>query len=262
MHALLNFVNNRRKKKLKEMRGKRQSHESELPHCDHGNNNKKNEGNYLENKLLPFASQLKNNKSKKWPVAEHLNTHINHKNSYTAPWQCIATVQNFSQGERRQKNTLLLLTPASHFGLQRFWSAAGHVSAVFREMTCLRTNTAMFCSTAAPSIPAQFLFNPFLPSLTLTHCNRELTPSTMLSHCSASHKPRQIRPAFSRANTLTPRLIWLLNHVMALDERGAGKRRKVMWGRGRCCCTKKKRKKKAPSPFHLIYYNVRHSLHT
>lgn len=74
----------------------------------------------LLKKQLPFASQLKNNKSQKWPVAEHLNTHINHKNSYTAPWQCIATVQNFSQGERRQKNTLLLLTPASHFGLQRF----------------------------------------------------------------------------------------------------------------------------------------------
>lgn len=100
-------------------------------------------------------------------------------------------------------------------------------------MTCLRTNTAMFCSTAAPSIPAQFLFNPFLPSLTLTHCNRELTPSTILSHCSASHKPRQIRPAFSRANTLTPRLIWLLKHVMALNKHGAGKRRKVIWGRGR-----------------------------
>lgn len=97
------------------------------------------------------------------------------------------------------------------------------MSAVFREMTCLRTNTAMFCSTAAPSIPAQFLFNPFLPSLTLTHCNRELTPSTMLSHCSASHKPRQIRPAFSRANTLTPRLIWLLRHVMALNKHGAQK---------------------------------------
>lgn len=81
---------------------------------------KKKWGNYFQNKQLPFASQLKNNKSQKWPVAEHLNTHINHKNSYTAPWQCIATVQNFSQGERRQKNTLLLLTPASHFGLQRF----------------------------------------------------------------------------------------------------------------------------------------------
>lgn len=81
---------------------------------------KKKLGNYFQNKQLPFASQLKNNKSQKWPVAEHLNTHINHKNSYTAPWQCIATVQNFSQGERRQKNTLLLLTPASHFGLQRF----------------------------------------------------------------------------------------------------------------------------------------------
>lgn len=81
---------------------------------------KKKRGNYFQNKQLPFASQLKNNKSQKWPVAEHLNTHINHKNSYTAPWQCIATVQNFSQGERRQKNTLLLLTPASHFGLQRF----------------------------------------------------------------------------------------------------------------------------------------------
>lgn len=97
------------------------------------------------------------------------------------------------------------------------------MSAVFREMTCLRTNTAMFCSTAAPSIPAQFLFNPFLPSLTLTHCNRELTPSTMLSHCSASYKPRQIRAAFSRAHTLTPRLIWLLKHVMALNKHGAGK---------------------------------------
>lgn len=80
----------------------------------------KKRGNYFQNKQLPFASQLKNNKSQKWPVAEHLNTHINHKNSYIAPWQCIATVQNFSQGERRQKNTLLLLTPASHFGLQRF----------------------------------------------------------------------------------------------------------------------------------------------
>lgn len=91
-------------------------------------------------------------------------------------------------------------------------------------MTCLRTNTAMFCSTAAPSIPAQFLFNPFLPSLTLTHCNRELTPSTILSHCSASHKPRQIRPAFfSQTNTLTPRLIWLLKHVMAPNKHGAGK---------------------------------------
>ena len=83
-------------------------------------NKTKKWGNYFQNKQLPFASQLKNNKSQKWPVAEHLNTHINHKNSYTAPWQCIATVQNFSQGERRQKNTLLLLTPASHFGLQRF----------------------------------------------------------------------------------------------------------------------------------------------
>lgn len=61
--------------------------------------------NHSENKQLPFASQLKNNKSQKWPVAAHLNTHINHKNSYTAPWQCIATVQNFSQGERRQKKT-------------------------------------------------------------------------------------------------------------------------------------------------------------
>lgn len=31
------------------------------------------------------------------------------------------TLQNFSQGERKgKKNTLLLLTPASHFGLQRF----------------------------------------------------------------------------------------------------------------------------------------------
>ena len=81
---------------------------------------KKEWGNYFQNKQLPFASQLNNNKSKKWPVVEYLKTHINHKNSYTAPWQCIATVQNFSQGERRQKNTLLLLTPASHFGLQRF----------------------------------------------------------------------------------------------------------------------------------------------
>lgn len=81
---------------------------------------KKKRGNYFQNKQLPFASQLSNNKSQKWLVVEYLNTHINHKNGYTAPWQCIATVQNFSQGERRQKNTLLLLTPASHFGLQRF----------------------------------------------------------------------------------------------------------------------------------------------
>ena len=80
----------------------------------------KKKQNHSENKQLPFASKLKNNKSQKWPVSAHLNTHINHKNCYTAPWQCIATVQNFSQGERRQKNTLLLLTPASHFSLQRF----------------------------------------------------------------------------------------------------------------------------------------------
>lgn len=85
------------------------------------------------------------------------------------------------------------------------------MSAVFREMTCLRTNTAMFCSTAAPSIPAQFLLNPFLPSLTLTHCNRELTPSTTLSPCSAS-----TRAAFSQTNTLSPRLIWLLKVETAL----------------------------------------------
>lgn len=128
------------------------------------------------------------------------------------------------------------------------------MSAVFREMTCLRTNTAMFCSTAAPSIPAQFLFNPFLPSLTLTHCNRELTPSTILSHCSASYKARQIRPAFSRANTLTARLIWLLKHVMALNKHGAGEAKGYMG--------KREKEQKAPSPFHLIYYNVRHSLHT
>lgn len=107
---------------------KMQRDKSQVEHSDHGGHRKKKKnvgwkkkwGNYFQNKQLPFASQVKNNKSKKWPVAEHLNTHINHKNSYTAPWQCIATVQNFSQGERRQKNTLLLLTPASHFGLQRF----------------------------------------------------------------------------------------------------------------------------------------------
>ncbi|KAK5914943.1 hypothetical protein CesoFtcFv8_000582 [Champsocephalus esox] len=78
-------------------------------------------------------------------------------------------------------------------------------------MTCLRTNTAMFCSTAAPSIPAPFLLNPFLPSLTLTHCNRELTPSTALSQCSASTEP-----ALSQTNTLSPRLIWLLKVETAL----------------------------------------------
>lgn len=128
------------------------------------------------------------------------------------------------------------------------------MSAVFREMTCLRTNTAMFCSTAAPSIPAQFLFNPFLPSLTLTHCNRELTPNTMLSHYSASYKPKQIRPDFSWVNTLTPRLIWLLKHVMALNKQGSGK--------GEGYKGKKEMKKKAPASFHLIYYNMRHSLHT
>lgn len=94
------------------------------------------------------------------------------------------------------------------------------MSAVFREMTCLRTNTAMFCSTAAPSIPAQFLFNPFLPSLTLTHCNQELTHSTILSHCSGSFRARHIRPLFFQVNTLSACLIWTLKYMAAFKKHG------------------------------------------
>lgn len=78
----------------------------------------------------------------------------------------------FQSRRKKAKKHLITSNSCKPFGLQRFQSAAGHVSAVFREMTCLRTNTAMFCSTAAPSIPAQFLFNPFLAFLTLTHSNR------------------------------------------------------------------------------------------
>lgn len=86
------------------------------------------------------------------------------KHGRRAPWRCIATAEFQSRRKKaKKKTTLLLLTPASHFGLQRFQSARGAVSAVFREMTCLRTNTAMFCSSRALSIPSHSLLNPFLP---------------------------------------------------------------------------------------------------
>lgn len=109
-------------------------------------------------------------------------------------------------------------------------------------MTCLRTNTAMFCSTAAPSIPAQFLFNPFLPSLTLTHCNRELTPSTILSHCSGSSRARHIRTLFfpPQVNTLSACLIWTGKHIAAFKKHGENEGAK--------------KKKPTPFPLSLIQY--------
>lgn len=66
--------------------------------------------------------------------------------------------RRISVKEKEGKNTLLLPTPASHFGLQRFSAARGRVSAVFREMTCLCTNAALFCSEAAcpGAVPLHF----------------------------------------------------------------------------------------------------------
>lgn len=113
--------------------------------------------NHSENKQLPFASQLKNNKSQKWPVAAHLNTHINHKNSYTVPWQCIATVQNFSQGERRQKKKHLITSNSC----KPFWSP----KVLERRRPCV-------CSVSGNDLPSH------------EHCY-------VLQHCCPQH-PRSI----------------------------------------------------------------------
>jgi hypothetical protein len=48
-----------------------------------------------------------------------LNTHRKHKNSTIVPQQA-EQPRRISVKEKEGKNTLLLPTPASHFGLQRF----------------------------------------------------------------------------------------------------------------------------------------------
>lgn len=73
--------------------------------------------------------------------------------------------RRISVKEKEGKNTLLLPTPASHFGLQRFQAARGRVSAVFREMTCLCTSAALFGSEAACPGAAPLHFWLTLPSL-------------------------------------------------------------------------------------------------
>lgn len=72
--------------------------------------------------------------------------------------------RRISVKEKEGKNTLLLPTPASHFGLQRFQAARGRVSAVFREMTCLCTSAALFGSEAACPGAAPLHFWLTLPS--------------------------------------------------------------------------------------------------
>lgn len=111
---------------------------------------------YIQNKQLQFGSQLQLQQISKMASCKGiLIPHIKHKNSYASSMAMHSNRAEFQSRRKKakKKNTLLLLTPASHFGLQRFRSAWGHVSAVFREMTCLRTNTAMFCSTPAPQHP-------------------------------------------------------------------------------------------------------------
>lgn len=114
----------------------------------------------------------------------------------------------------------------------------------------------LLCSAALlpPASPLNFcLTHSCLPSHWLT-ATESSHPAQCCHIIQPPYKPKQIRPDFSWVNTLTPRLIWLLKHVMALNKQGSEK--------GEGYKGKKEMTKKAPASFHLIYYNMQHSLHT
>lgn len=110
-----------------------------------------------------------------------LNTHRKHTQNSTIVPRHAEQPRRISVKEKEGKNTLLLPTPASHFGLQRFQAARGRVSAVFREMTCLCTSCSVRQRGCLPrSGAAPFLVNSSFPGLALQE------PATQGASCWAA----------------------------------------------------------------------------